>query len=57
MEHLAIPAWVHDLPLGAKIAAIAIGVPLLAVVVNVLSQLVSRASEVWASNAPQASRK
>lgn len=43
MEHITahLPQWANDLPLPAKIAALAIGVPLLAIVLNVLRQLVS----------------
>lgn len=36
----AIPPWVHELPLAAKVAAVVVGLPVLAIVLNVLQQLV-----------------
>jgi len=38
----APPAFIADLPLGIKIAAVVIGVPLLAIAINVFQQLVSK---------------
>ncbi|WOO85622.1 Lanosterol 14-alpha demethylase [Vanrija pseudolonga] len=36
----AVPEWVHALPLGVKIAAVVVGLPVLVILLNVLSQVV-----------------
>jgi hypothetical protein len=40
----ALPPWVHELPLPVKVAAVAIGLPVLIIALNVLQQLVRSSS-------------
>jgi hypothetical protein len=42
----ALPTWVQALPLPAKIAALAIGLPILLVALNIIQQLVRERKEL-----------